>query len=75
MDEFVKYVESYNYMVLGSDSSCNIYKSLRSISQEIEVDYSTISKKMKNSSNNKNCIVTPKNGVNIYYYIVKLKQD
>ena len=39
MDEFIKSVECYNYFVLGSDSSCNVYKSLREIQDDINVDY------------------------------------
>lgn len=69
MDEFVKSVDCYFYFVLGSDSSCNVYKSLREINDDIGVDYSTISKKLKDSNS---CYVTPK-GVDIYYYINKFK--
>jgi|TARA_Y100000992_G_C21106387_1_gene415115 hypothetical protein len=75
MDKFQKNVECYNYMVLSSHNTCNVYTSLRSISQDIDVDYTTISKKMKNSLNNKCCFVAPKNEIDIYYYIVKFKQD
>lgn len=75
MDIFRKSVECYNYIVLGSDSSCNVYKSLRSISQDINVDYSTISKKMKSSLDNKSCFVSPKGVSETFYYIVKFKEN
>jgi len=73
MDSFQKSVECYNYIVLCSDSSCNVYKSLRAISQDINVDYSTISKKMKSSLNNNSCFVNPKGVSDTFYYIVKFK--
>lgn len=69
MDEFIKSVELYNYFVLGSDSSCNVYKSLREIQDDINVDYSTISKKLKE---NNTCYVTPKSS-DTNYFIKKFK--
>ena len=72
MDDFKILVESYNYLVLGSDTSCNVYSSLRNISNEICVDYSTISKKLSNNSNY--CIVSPKKSPNLYYYIKKINK-
>ena len=70
MEDFQKSVEMYNYVVLGSDSTCNAYSSLRNISNEINVDYSTISKKLK--QNNLNCFVSPKGNTEIHYYIIKI---
>jgi len=75
MNEFEKQVEEYNYFVFNSDNTCNIYKSLRAISNDIEVDYSTISKKIKKGDNTTSCVVTPKNTPNTYYYIVKFKEN
>jgi hypothetical protein len=69
MDDFVKSVECYYYFVLGSDSSCNVYKSLREIQDDISVDYSTISKKLKEDNT---CFVTPK-GSETHYYIKKFR--
>lgn len=69
MDDFVKSVECYYYIVLGSDSSCNVYKSLREIQDDISVDYSTISKKLKD---NNRCFVTPK-ASETHYYIKKFR--
>ncbi len=69
MNDFVKSVECYYYFVLGSDSSCNVYKSLREIQDDICVDYSTISKKLKED---KTCFVTPK-GSETHYYIKKFR--
>ena len=71
MEDFQKSVEDYNYIVLGSDSSCNIYKSLRSIANDINIDHSTISKKLKSNTNTTRCFVTPKCNTDTYYYIVK----
>ena len=69
MDDFVKSVECYYYFVLGSDSSCNGYKSLREIQDDINVDYSTISKKLKEDNT---CFVTPK-GSKTHYFIKKFR--
>ena len=69
MDDFVKSVECYYYFVLGSDSSCNVYKSLREIQDDINVDYSTISKKLKEDNT---CFVTPK-GSETHYFIKKFR--
>ena len=69
MDNFVKSVECYYYFVLGSDSSCNVYKSLREIQDDINVDYSTISKKLKEDNT---CFVTPK-GSETHYFIKKFR--
>ena len=73
MDEFIKSVECYHYFVLGSDSSCNVYKSLREMQDNIGVDYSTISKKLKENDNN--CYVTPKGSSETYYYVKKFKEN
>ena len=47
MDEFQKQIKELNYIVLSDDGFCNAYTSLRTMSNEILVDYSTISKKLK----------------------------
>ena len=47
MDNFKGLIKNYKYLVLGNDSTCNCYRSLRDISTEIVVDYTTISKKLK----------------------------
>tara|TARA_B100000886_G_C20060286_1_gene341438 strand:+ start:107 stop:328 length:222 start_codon:yes stop_codon:yes gene_type:complete len=72
MDHFQKNVELYNYIVLGSDSTCNAYKSLRNIADDINVDYSTISKKLKNSLDKLKCFVSPKGNQENFYYIIKI---
>lgn len=44
---FENEVLCYKYLVLGENGYCNVFKSLRLISNEISIDYSTISKKLK----------------------------
>ena len=44
MDEFQSQIQTLNYIVLSNDGFCNAYTSLRTMSNEISVDYSTISK-------------------------------
>jgi len=75
MINFEKEVEEYNYFVFKSDNTCNVYKSLRAISNDINVDYSTISKKIKKNGDTTSCVVAPKNAPNTYYYIVKFKEN
>ena len=52
MDEFADLIQHYKLFVLGNDNTCNCYRSLRDISNEIVVDYSTISKKLKENGGN-----------------------
>lgn len=54
--KFEEEVLLYKYLVLGPQSYCNVFKSLRLISQEIMVDYSTISKKLKENSDGCYCV-------------------
>lgn len=54
--EFAESLKKYKYLCIGSDTTCNVYTSLRNISSDIDVDYSTISKKMKDNS----CLCTCK---------------
>ncbi len=73
MDEFVDLISNYKYLVLGNDTTCNVYKSLRDMSNEINVDYSTISKKLKENEGNW-CFCTSKQS-KCNYYIKKIKID
>lgn len=47
MDEFKDHVKQMKYIVLSNDGFCNAYASLRSISDDIHVDHTTISKQLK----------------------------
>lgn len=73
MDEFTDLIKHYKYLVLGNDNTCNCYRSLRDISNEIVVDYSTISKKLKENGGNW-CLCTSKES-KFNYYIKKIKID
>jgi len=66
MDDFVNLIHNYKYLVIGNDNTCNMYKSLRDISNVINVDYSTISKNLNDSG-----ICTSKE-TKIHYYIKKI---
>jgi hypothetical protein len=61
---FERYFKTLNYLVVYPDKSTKFYKSLRSISSDIYVDYSTISKKLSNSNN---CYVTCRLNDYIFY--------
>jgi hypothetical protein len=53
MDEFQQYIEKQKYLLImcdGNTNHCNTYNSLRTLSRDIDIDYSTISKKLKNSN-------------------------
>jgi hypothetical protein len=69
MDNFVDLIQNYKYLVIGNDNTCNVYKSLRDISNDINVDYSTISKNLNDTG-----ICTSKETKN-HYYIKKIKID
>ena len=61
--DFVEHLKKHKYLCVGSDTTCNVYTSLRNISSDIDVDYTTISKKMKAAENN-SCVCTCKrNGI------------
>ena len=66
MDEFQKQIKELTYIVLSDDGFCNAYTSLRTMSNEIFVDYSTISKKLK-VNNNEFCFCTAKESKTNYY--------
>ena len=66
MDEFQSQIQTLNYNVLSNDGFCNAYTSLRTMSNEISVDYSTISKKLK-VNNGEFCFCISKETKSIYY--------
>ena len=67
--DFKDDVYLYKYLVLGNFGYCNVFKSLRYISDEILVDYSTISKKLK--ENQDGCFCVSKHD-NQTYFIRKI---
>lgn len=71
MDEFKNNIKEFNYLIINDDGISNMYSSLRSISNDINVDYSTISKKMK-INNGEFCFCRSKL-TKTNYYICKIK--
>lgn len=49
-NKMMDFVRSLKYLVVFPDKKTQIYRSLRDISDDICVDYSTISKKLKNET-------------------------
>ena len=70
MDEFQRHIEEIHYIVLSNDGMMNAFTSLRIMAQKIEVDFSTISKKL-NTNNGDFCYCTSKK-THIIYYIKKM---
>tara|TARA_Y100001970_G_scaffold197655_1_gene240438 strand:+ start:1753 stop:1986 length:234 start_codon:yes stop_codon:yes gene_type:complete len=66
-EDYKKYLETLNYMVVYPDKTIKYYKSLRKIRSEIFVDSSTISKKL--NENEGSCFVTCR--INDYIYFIK----
>ena len=64
--QYERYVKTLNYLVIYPDKSTKFFKSLRNISDDIYVDYSTISKKLSNSTS---CYVTCR--INDYMFFIK----
>tara|TARA_B100000035_G_C20956632_1_gene534513 strand:+ start:716 stop:922 length:207 start_codon:yes stop_codon:yes gene_type:complete len=54
--KFEEEVYLYKYLVMSPNGYCNVFQSLRLISQEIYVDYTTISKKLKEKDDGCFCI-------------------
>lgn len=69
-EDFQQYIDERPYLVMAPDYSVTLYKSTREISREILVDYSTISKKIKDSLLN-DCYCKSKT-TGFIYYIRKL---
>jgi hypothetical protein len=66
-EDYNKYFETLNYMVVYPDKTIKYYKSLRKIRSDIFVDSSTISKKL--NENEGSCFVTCR--INDYIYFIK----
>jgi len=49
-NKMMGFVRTLKYLVVFPDKKTQIYRSLRDISEDICVDYSTISKKLKNET-------------------------
>jgi len=49
-NKMIRYVKTLKYLVVFPDKKTQIYGSLREISEDICVDYTTISKKLKENS-------------------------
>lgn len=63
--KFEEEVYLYKYIVMNPNGYCNVFQSLRLISQEILVDYTTISKKLKENENG--CFCVSKNDKETYF--------
>ena len=70
-EDFQQYIDERPYLVMAPDFSVILYRSTREISREILVDYSTISKKIKDSLLN-DCYCRSKT-TGFIYYIRKLE--
>jgi len=64
---FKEEVYLYKYLVLSSNGYCNVFQSLRLIAQEILVDYSTISKKLKDGEEDEGCFCISKIDKETYF--------
>jgi hypothetical protein len=49
-NKMMNYVRKLKYLVVFPDEKTQIYSSLRDISLDISIDYTTISKKLKNDT-------------------------
>lgn len=49
-NKMMNYVRKLKYLVVFPDKKTQIYSSLRDISLDISIDYTTISKKLKNDT-------------------------
>ena len=68
-EDFNEYLKTLNYLVVYPDKTTKFYKSLRSISEDIYVDYTTISKRLKDESS---CMVICRLN-NFMFYIKKME--
>lgn len=47
MSYFTNIIKKHKYLVITNVENCKLYTSLREISKDIDVDFTTISKKLK----------------------------
>ena len=66
MEEFQTQIKTLRYIALSNDGICNTYSSLRTMATSIQVDFSTISKKLK-SNDGIDCYCTSKDTRTIFY--------
>tara|TARA_Y100000768_G_scaffold387893_1_gene380879 strand:- start:2667 stop:2888 length:222 start_codon:yes stop_codon:yes gene_type:complete len=64
----IEYASNIQYLVIDEYQNAYTFCSLREIGKNIEINYSTISKKM---TNNKKCLLTSKK-TGITYYICNI---
>lgn len=62
--KLMNYVQEYKYLVIDSEQTIKLYKSLRNIEKELKISFSGISKKLKLSNY---CICVEKKTTNVYY--------
>ena len=65
MDNLIEICNKYKYLTIDEDGKSEVYTSLRQISQNINVDYPTISKRLK--ENDGQCACTSKTTKKNYY--------
>ena len=70
MENLQSFVKQHNYMVISEDESIKLFKSLRHISSEILIDYTTISKKINSSITNDTYCQSKT--TKLYFYIKKI---
>ena len=68
-NKMMDFVRSLKYLVVFPDKKTQIYRSLRDISEDICVDYSTISKKLKNETGD----IFISKGTDFIFWIQKIK--
>tara|TARA_Y100000996_G_scaffold410352_1_gene392572 strand:- start:691 stop:924 length:234 start_codon:yes stop_codon:yes gene_type:complete len=67
-DDMNAYYKNFRYLVIYPNKEMELFNSLRIISDEISIDYSTISKKL----NEKNPCICKAKGTNYVFLIYKL---
>ncbi len=67
-DKMMTYVRTLKYLVVFPDKKTKIYSSLRDISEDICIDHTTISKKLKNEIGD----LFISKGTDFYFWIHKI---
>jgi hypothetical protein len=68
-DELIDFASRGKYIVICNDGMCNVYASMREISQTYKLDHSTISKALHKK---KVCICKPKTMENICIRVIHM---
>ena len=68
-ERLLKFATSHSYIVIDSEGECQLFTSLRDIGNNLSIDHSTVSKRLKNSCGNGTVVTSRITGS--HYFITR----